>query len=131
MHPAMLTCSHLLAGAVVSTRDTAADPTPPQSPTEDGHRMALANRRVAELDIFADNVDTILEQQAQGAPVDGPATGNRALLDNFDDPEGYYNFQVLRLGWSVICHEHAPFGEADRQRHVCQRLPAPRHLGSC
>ena len=25
---------------------------------------------------------------------DDPVVGNRALLDNFDDPEGYYNFQV-------------------------------------
>ena len=82
------------AGAVVSTREQGAELTPPHSPTEHEHRMALANRRVAELDIFADNVDTILEQQAQGAPVEGPAMGNRALQDNFDDPEGYYNFQV-------------------------------------
>ena len=86
------------AGAVASTREQGAEPTPPPSPTENQHRMALANRRVAELDIFADNVDTILEQQAQGAPVEGPAMGNRALQDNFDDPEGYYNFQVRALG---------------------------------
>ena len=85
------------AGAVVSTREQAAGLTPPPSPTENDHRVALAGRRVAELDIFADNVDTILEQQAQGAPVEGPAMGNRALQDNFDDPEGYYNFQVLAL----------------------------------
>ena len=83
---------------MVSTREQAAELTPPPSPTENDHRVALAGRRVAELDIFADNVDTILEQQAQGAPVEGPAMGNRALQDNFDDPEGYYNFQVPASG---------------------------------
>ena len=37
------------------------DPSPSASPTDKGHRVAIQNRRVAELDIFADNVDTILE----------------------------------------------------------------------
>ena len=35
------------------------------------------------------------------APVGGPATGglapNRGLVDSYDDPEGYYNFQVPPL----------------------------------
>ena len=51
-----------------------------------------------EFDMFtAEKVDDMFSD----APVGGPATGglapNRGLVDSYDDPEGYYNFQVPPL----------------------------------
>ena len=46
------------AGVVKSVRLEAS---PSASPTDKDHRLAFTHRRVRELDIFADNVDTILE----------------------------------------------------------------------
>ena len=40
-------------------------------------------------------------RQDQAGPED-PVVSNRALLDNFDDPEGYYNFQVSCLHQSCL-----------------------------
>lgn len=45
------------------------------------------------LDMFADNVDADMFAEDPGAPV-GVAPAKKALLDNYDDVEGYYNFQV-------------------------------------
>ncbi len=45
------------------------------------------------LDMFADNVDADMFAEDAGAPV-GIAPAKKALLDNYDDVEGYYNFQV-------------------------------------
>ena len=36
----------------------------------------------------------MLQARQDKAGPDDPVVANRALLDNFDDPEGYYNFQV-------------------------------------
>lgn len=45
------------------------------------------------LDMFADNVDA--DMFAGDAPLpQGTAPVKKALLDNYDDAEGYYNFQV-------------------------------------
>ena len=45
------------------------------------------------LDMFADNVDA---DMFAGTPLlpQGTAPAKKALLDNYDDAEGYYNFQV-------------------------------------
>ncbi|DBA83621.1 hypothetical protein WJX77_009445 [Trebouxia sp. C0004] len=45
------------------------------------------------LDMFADNVDAHMFAEDPVAPV-GIAPAKKALLDNYDDVEGYYNFQV-------------------------------------
>jgi len=45
------------------------------------------------LDMFADNIDADMFAEDPVAPV-GIAPAKKALLDNYDDVEGYYNFQV-------------------------------------
>lgn len=45
------------------------------------------------LDMFADNVDADMFAEDPVVPV-GAAPAKKALLDNYDDVEGYYNFQV-------------------------------------
>ena len=55
----------MVAGVVKSVRPEAS---PSASPTDKDHRLAFTNRRVKELDIFADNVDTILEVRQLLAP---------------------------------------------------------------
>ena len=45
------------------------------------------------LDMFADNLDADMFADAPLPPV-GTAPAKKALLDNYDDAEGYYNFQV-------------------------------------
>ena len=54
------------------------------------------------LDMFADNVDADMFAEDPGAPV-GIAPAKKALLDNYDDVEGYYNFQVA--GCAAPCTE--------------------------
>lgn len=54
------------------------------------------------LDMFADNVDADMFAEDPGAPV-GIAPAKKALLDNYDDVEGYYNFQVA--GCAASCTE--------------------------
>lgn len=45
------------------------------------------------LDMFADNVDPDMFAGTPTRP-QGTAPAKKALLDNYDDAEGYYNFQV-------------------------------------
>lgn len=45
------------------------------------------------LDMFADNVDPDMFAGTPTLP-QGTAPAKKALLDNYDDAEGYYNFQV-------------------------------------
>lgn len=54
---------------------------------------AKASAGDAGLDMFADNVDA---DMFAGTPLlpQGTAPAKKALLDNYDDAEGYYNFQV-------------------------------------
>ena len=50
---------------------------------------------VAGLDMFADELDA---DMFSDAPMTASAVApeKKALLDNYDDAEGYYNFQVMR-----------------------------------
>ncbi len=60
------------------------------------------------LDMFADNVDADMFAEDPGAPV-GIAPAKKALLDNYDDVEGYYNFQVAVCVAScvgLLCLQH-------------------------
>lgn len=59
------------------------------------------------LDMFADNIDADMFAEDPVAPV-GTAPAKKALLDNYDDVEGYYNFQVAvcaaSLCWvALVC----------------------------
>ena len=47
----------------------------------------------AGLDMFADNVDADMFAETPKAAASA-APAKKALLDNYDDAEGYYNFQV-------------------------------------
>lgn len=68
---------------------------PSASPTEQQHKVQLQNKRVADLDIFADDVAEVLDQAKAAAAAVRPSGGaDPALQDNYDDAEGYYNFQV-------------------------------------
>jgi len=53
------------------------------------------------LDMFADNLDADMFAEDPGAPV-GIAPAKKALLDNYDDVEGYYNFQVAVCAASCV-----------------------------
>lgn len=53
------------------------------------------------LDMFADNIDADMFAEDPVAPV-GIAPAKKALLDNYDDVEGYYNFQVAVCDESCI-----------------------------
>lgn len=49
----------------------------------------------AGFDMFsADQVDDMFGDAPVGAPVPSQNAPKRGLVDNFDDSEGYYNFQV-------------------------------------
>ena len=62
--------------------------------------MELQKQRIADLDIFADDVAEVLDQaKAAGAAQPGAGAANPALQDNYDDAEGYYNFQVGSLSF--------------------------------
>ena len=55
------------------------------------------------LDMFADNVDADMFAGGPQLP-QGTAPAKKALLDNYDDAEGYYNFQVSEqlLGYQAV-----------------------------
>ncbi|KAL0041958.1 hypothetical protein WJX79_010312 [Trebouxia sp. C0005] len=67
--------------AAEEAKEAVAAPTAPAAAGGDG------------LDMFADNVDADMFAEDPVAPV-GLAPAKKALLDNYDDVEGYYNFQV-------------------------------------
>lgn len=83
--------------AALQVHDAPQVESPSASPTEQHHKMALQNRRLADLDIFADDVAEVLEQNKAAEAENAAARANPALQDNFDDAEGYYNFQVGEL----------------------------------
>ncbi len=71
------------------------------------------------LDMFADNVDADMFAEDPGAPV-GIAPAKKALLDNYDDVEGYYNFQVAvcaaSLCWvALVCNTKCTGFAANRR----------------
>lgn len=53
-------------------------------------------RAPIDIDMFADQPESEVPDIFAGSPGNGPVIpiGQRRLQDNFDDPEGYYNFQV-------------------------------------
>lgn len=86
--------------AALQVHDAPQVESPSASPTEQHHKMALQNRRLADLDIFADDVAEVLEQNKAAEAENAAARANPALQDNFDDAEGYYNFQAR---WRSAC----------------------------
>jgi hypothetical protein len=56
-------------------------------------------RAPIDFDMFADQPESEVPDIFAGSPGNGPVIpiAQRRLQDNFDDPEGYYNFQVRRF----------------------------------
>ena len=55
-------------------------------------------------DMFStDKVDDMFGDAPVGAPVPLQNAPKRGLLDNYDDSEGYYNFQV---SWHLLHSKH-------------------------
>lgn len=75
--------------AAEEAKEAVAAPTAPAAAGGDG------------LDMFADNVDADMFAEDPVAPV-GLAPAKKALLDNYDDVEGYYNFQVAVCAASCV-----------------------------
>ena len=74
------------------------------------------------LDMFADNVDADMFAEDPVVPA-GTAPAKKALLDNYDDVEGYYNFQV---GFLLLL--------LSKCQRLCQILASKillAHLGAC
>ena len=60
-------------------------------------QLPLQEKRAGgdEFDMFtADKVDDMFADAPVGGPAMGGLAPNRGLVDSYDDPEGYYNFQV-------------------------------------
>lgn len=56
-----------------------------------------------EFDMFtAEKVDDMFGDAPVGAPVPLQKAPKRGLLDNYDDSEGYYNFQVFLAACLVV-----------------------------
>ncbi len=73
------------------------------------------------LDMFADNFDADMFAENPLVPV-GTAPAKKALLDNYDDAEGYYNFQVCST-----CPSYSHFSISRwRYMEIVVALLAPR-----
>jgi hypothetical protein len=74
--------------------------------SEEKHKVENQVKRAPiDIDMFADQPESEVPDIFAGSPGNGPVipVGQRRLQDNFDDPEGYYNFQVC------IRHSSPPF----------------------
>ncbi len=81
-------------------------------------------------DIFAATPTDVKEKEAAAAaattagPAVAPGAGARkGLLDNYDDAEGYYNFQVW--GRLLLKHKHARGRPGIRELHLDLRICQP------
>lgn len=116
---AVLDCCHCHAAccpAGVVAPQAEQVPTPGDaSPTEQHHKLELQNRRIADLDIFADDVAEVLEQSKAAVAAQPAGGANPALQDNYDDAEGYYNFQVSLVLQHLLCQAQAACGHSRQQ----------------
>lgn len=63
--------------------------------------VPASSGKAAGLDMFADELDADIFTDAP-AVSQAVAPEKKALLDNYDDAEGYYNFQVLQPRWCSV-----------------------------
>lgn len=74
--------------------------------SEEKHKVENQGKRAPiDVDMFADQPESEVPDIFSGSPRDGPVVpiAQRRLQDNFDDPEGYYNFQVSPVCGFFCC----------------------------
>ncbi len=72
--------------------------------SEEKHKMENQGKKAyIDIDMFADQPESDVPDMFSGGVDDAPVipAAQRRLQDNYDDPEGYYNFQVKPLSWSL------------------------------